>query len=132
MFAAVIGKDDKNSAVDMKAEYNVPAVLFLSSNTIHGHKNNITGGLFEIGCGWHAATRLRPVSGMTFENVNPSLITPEDIARDWSSDLARNVSANLELRKDVEIAPVEYEYSNRDVILYSTSNNPANRTNESV
>lgn len=119
MFAAVIGKDDKNKSVDMKAEYNVPAVLLLSSDKHKGRKNTITGGLFEIGCGWHAATRLRPVSGMVFDNA--SRITPEDMSRNWC-DLSQNVSANVELHKDIEVNRVEYEYSDRDIILYSMLN----------
>ena len=114
--AAWANTSNENKNVAMKPEYNVPAVLLLSADTLNGRKNTITGGLFEIGCGWHAATRLRPVSGFMQDRLSP--ITPEQIAQDWRV-LSDDVLANIALRKNVEIGRREYEYIDRDIILYS-------------
>lgn len=100
----------------MKPEYNVPAVLLLCADSIRGQKNTITGGLFEIGCGWHAATRLRAVSGITTRQ--PSEVTPESISNGWKP-LPESVLENIEFRKSLEIVNNDYEYTKRDVILYS-------------
>ena len=99
----------------MKAEYNVPAVLLLSVDSINGRKNAVSGGLFEIGCGLHTATRLRPVGGVVHKDLPE--VTPEVMMSRWRDD----VLAKVEFYKDIAVACVEYEYSDRDVILYSTS-----------
>lgn len=114
--AAWANADDKNKGVNMKPEYNVPAVLFLCSDYINGRKNSISGRLFEIGCGWHAATRLRPVSGVTSQD--PSNLSAESVLHDWKT-LSSSALDNIELRKGIEVANNNYEYTNRDVILYS-------------
>lgn len=111
--AAWANADDKNKDVAMKPEYNVPAVLLLCSDSIN---SQLTGGLFEIGCGWHASTRLRPVSGVTSRHL--SSLTPESVLRDWKP-LASSVLDNVEFRKGIEVANNNYEYTDRDVILYS-------------
>jgi hypothetical protein len=112
--AAWANTSERGKDVDMKADYNVPAVLLLSSQSINGRKNAITGGLFEIGCGLHAATRLRPVAGVVHKDLPQ--VTPEAMMSNWRDD----VLAKVEFYKDIPFACVEYEYSDRDIILYST------------
>lgn len=101
----------------MKAEYNVPAVLLLSAEILKGRKNDISGSLFEIGCGLHMKTCLRPVAGVVHEDL--SVVTPEAMVMNWRDD----VLTKFEFYKDIPIGCVEYDYCDRDVILYSTSYN---------
>ena len=126
--AAWANTDERDKDTDMKPEYNVPMVLMLSSSTMHGLPNPITGGLFEIGCGWHAATRLRPCAGYYF--ASDAQTTPESIRRDWvdlppygianGTPLKTNtVQKVIDQRKAVDVVRTEYEYNDRDVILYS-------------
>ena len=123
--------DMKNATV-FKPEYNVPMVLLLCSDTILANANGVTGSLFEIGCGWHARTRLRASEGYSIvDHTTPS---PEDIRKQLAvitpssehpSDrefaaIDTEVLANIERRKTAEIGRKEYRYGELDVVLYST------------
>jgi hypothetical protein len=99
----------------MKAEYNIPAVLLLSMESINGRRNAISGGLFEIGCGLHMTTRLRPVACVVRKDLPE--VTPEAMVSSWQDDFL----AKVEFYKDIPNACVEYEYDDREVILYSKS-----------
>ena len=111
--AAWANTSERGKDVDMKAEYNIPAVLLLSVESISGRKNAISGGLFEIGCGLHMTTRLRPVAGVVHKDLPE--VTPEAMVSDWQED----VLTKVEFYKDIPIAGVAYEYDDRNVILYS-------------
>ena len=115
--AARVNISERGKEVNMKPEYNVPAVLLLSSESINGRKNAISGGLFEIGCGMHTTTRLRPVSGVVHKEMPQ--VAPEAMVSKWRDD----VLTKIEFYKDISIACVEYKYNDRDVVLYSMSLN---------
>jgi multifunctional beta-oxidation protein len=160
---ALSNTNDKNSAPLYKPEYVVPIVLLLSfsadgqlqqptkgAGTADDQADHITvtsttGGLFEVGCGWHASTRLRPSSQYSF--AKHSSMTPEMLLSEssWSSnpaDYDGNGQAELEKSFFTDVAPRrgntdalrtierlkmvdlpqnEYIFTDRDVLLYSKS-----------
>ncbi|KAF2236221.1 NAD(P)-binding protein [Viridothelium virens] len=128
--AAWANTNEKQKGIDMKPDYNVPAVTLLCSDTLNGTPNVINGGLFEIGCGFHASTRLRPSAGCSFEFEKN--ITPEFLLQNWSNypisaTIGSFPTTNNSLldstnhRKTDIIGPIEYVYNDRDVILYNLS-----------
>lgn len=118
---ALSGTDDKNKEPFFKPEYIVPIVLLLASDVLNGKKNEITGGLFECGCGWQAATRLRPSHVLRYTSA--SSLSPESISRLWGDSTIANTDDDvfqlIAKRKGSDKWRTNYEFSDRDVILYS-------------
>lgn len=130
---ALANTNDKNHQAVFKPEYVAPVVLHLSSDMINGKVNDITGGLFEVGCGWHSSTRLRPVSEFKFSSaaeVSPEVLSkclrckPRPLEHHENSNnglvkVNKDVLETIAGLKRVDVEHVEYEYTDRDVLLYS-------------
>lgn len=126
---ALSDTNNKNNQSVFKPEYIAPIVLLLSSDMLNGRRNEITGGLFECGCGWHARTRLRPSSELNFTSATE--ISPELLSNAWvesaqqppktlpASEPAVDVLKNIERFKQADTWRTEYKFTGRDVILYS-------------
>ncbi|KAJ3124865.1 hypothetical protein HK100_011079 [Physocladia obscura] len=122
----------------LKPDYIAPPVAYLchESNTSH------TGGVYEVGSGWVAKVRQQRSGGYGFP-VNGKL-TPEQVASKWSEitnfddgratyptttgESFMAVQGNFEnvakeseplSGKQLSFSPVEFEYGERDVILYA-------------
>ena len=104
MFAKVMKADDKNNQASFKPQYNVPMLLLLCSDWL-SQAPNPTGGLYEIGCGSHARTRLR-----SFDIEN---------SRTASPTATQHVPQQVEVAKATDLPQVTYTYTDRDIILYS-------------
>ena len=104
MFAKVMKTDDKNAQSGFKPEYNVPMVLLLSSDWL-AQAPDPTGGLYEIGCGWHARTRLR---AMGMDNPMEASVGPNN-----------HVLAKIDAAASTNLPPILYNYTDRDILLYS-------------
>ncbi|KAH9928628.1 multifunctional beta-oxidation protein [Fomitopsis serialis] len=142
---ALVGLGRPGSNTDaIKEEYIAPLVGFLSSEA----NEETTGGLFQIAAGWIAQLRWQRTGGYGFPVNKPltpeaiiakwKVITDFDDGRatnpgttqeafmqiaenfgNESEDSGRAVArAVLEAKKSVE-DPLEYSYSERDVILYN-------------
>lgn len=60
-----------------------PLVLALSSDAMPSHS---TGGLYEVGSGYQAQTRWQRSGGFSHSvALGDQSISPEDVARNWSS-----------------------------------------------
>ncbi|OQV06759.1 hypothetical protein CLAIMM_11286 [Cladophialophora immunda] len=126
---ALSGTNDKNKQPVFLPEYIAPLVLLLTSDTIIGRPNYTTGGLFEVGCGWHAAIRLRPVSELEFSSTRE--ISPEVLAGCWHSKSSPTALVKAKSNKDVletiaglkrvDVQHTEYTYTDNDVMLYNLS-----------
>ena len=130
MFASVLKAYDKNNDTEFKPEFNVPLVLTLSSDWLR-HAESPTGGLYEIGCGWHARTRLDSSRGAKM--MAHSRMTPEELLQRWQEVVHlddgndpsltavqdRGTLDKIALSKATVAGPVCYQYDHRDIILYS-------------
>ncbi|KAJ9612210.1 hypothetical protein H2200_003807 [Cladophialophora chaetospira] len=128
---ALSNTNDKNKQPVFLPEYIVPIVLLLSSDTRDGKINDTTGGLFEVGCGWHASTRLRPVVEFSFSSA--AEISPEALSGPWPRTTSQKTASSAPVNADkkvvetiaglkrVDVEHIEYRYTERDVILYNLS-----------
>ncbi|KAJ3350436.1 hypothetical protein HDU83_009721 [Entophlyctis luteolus] len=137
----------------LKPDYIAPPVAFLchESNTEH------TGGVYEVGSGWVAKVRQQRSGGFGFP-VNVTL-TPEMVASKWSAItdfddgratypsssaesfmavqanfenvVAKSEASGASSGTDIALTPLEFEYTERDVILYALGVN-AKRTDLSL
>lgn len=80
---ALSNTNGKNKTPLFKPEYIVPVILLLSSDTFNGTPNRNTGGLYEVGCGWHAATQLRVSSQIMLTENTP--FTTEELSKWWGN-----------------------------------------------
>lgn len=131
---ALSGTNDKNKQPVFRPEYVAPIVLLLSSDTLNGRPNTTTGGLFEVGCGWHASTRLRSASRFKIPSGAETASSPEALSAPWpetTDDPIEFSTASLVKRnrdvldsiaglKRVDVHHTEYTYTDNDVMLYST------------
>ncbi|KIW95887.1 uncharacterized protein Z519_02952 [Cladophialophora bantiana CBS 173.52] len=132
--AMALTDTDKNNLTVFLPEYVAPVVVLLSSDTLNGKINETTGGLFEVGCGWHANTRLRPVSELKFSST--AELSPDALSMPWleNTELQKaNGSAKSPINtnkdvleaiaalKRVDVEHNEYKFTERDVALYNLS-----------
>ncbi|KAK4942858.1 hypothetical protein LTR10_017434 [Elasticomyces elasticus] len=131
---ALSNTNDKNKQPIFRPEYIAPVVLLLTSNTLNGRPNYTTGGLFEVGCGWHASTRLRSASRFEIPSATEAA-SPEALSAPWpemTNELtATSTAAPIKRNQDVldtiaglkrvNVQHVEYTYTDKDVILYNLS-----------
>ncbi|KAH8701106.1 peroxisomal hydratase-dehydrogenase-epimerase [Talaromyces proteolyticus] len=123
----------------LKPDYIASLVVLLCSDKLPARG---TGLLFEVGGGFHAQTRWRRSGGRTFG----AKITPERIAKDWSSvvnfadghadhpttltealerfavgSMGSGVLERIEKAKSTPMKPVQSSWIKRDVLLYNIS-----------
>lgn len=128
---ALAGSNDKNAEPVFKPEYIVPVVLLLSSDSLNGDVNKTNGGLFEVGCGWQAASRLRPTSQV---NLAPGCSTVlEELSKSWvdssqvgpstgsvsSTKYSHDVLQTIEKFKQTDLPQNDYTFTDQEVLLYS-------------
>ncbi|EXJ61413.1 uncharacterized protein A1O5_11728 [Cladophialophora psammophila CBS 110553] len=132
--AMALTDTDKNNLAVFLPEYVAPVVVLLSSDTLNGKINDTAGGLFEVGCGWHANTRLRPVSELKFSST--AELSPDALSEPWLENTEpqkanRSTISPINTNKDVleviaalkrvDVEHSEYKFTERDVALYNLS-----------
>lgn len=116
--AAWSGSQAQNIAASFKPEFNAPMVMMLCSEEAKG----FSGVLFEIGCGWHVATRLCKAEVAHLESCTDK--SPSSILRGFQYPLAIET---IKARQTQDFAHTEYKFGTKDVILYSTRTLPLRR-----
>lgn len=113
---ALAGSNDKNKEPIFKPEYIVPVVLLLSSDRLKGEVNRTNGGLFEVGCGWHAASRLRPTSQV---NLAPGRSAfPEELSKSSIKE-SHDVLPTIKRLQQTELPHNDYTFTDQEVLIYS-------------
>ena len=129
-----------------KPDYVAPLVALLCSDKV---PDPPTGGLFEVGSGWHARTRWQRSGGHGFPIDRP--LTPEAVASAWeqitdfedgradhpedpqdgllgimvnmkntsTAGVDQAILSNIERAKKAKAEGSIFSYNDRDVILYS-------------
>lgn len=128
---ALAGSNDKNKEPVFKPEYIVPVVLLLSSDRLNGEVNRTTGGLFEVGCGWHAVSRLRPTSQVNLapgrsavpEKLSQSTINSAQVGLGIGSVSAagenHDVLQTIKRLQQTELPHNDYTFTDQEVLIYS-------------
>ena len=130
------------SSAAILPEYSAPFVVLLCSDAV---PYPATGGLYEIGAGWHARTRLEANLGINWRSSTdfdagtvsnalnslakfeqPSLFYPgeddENGLRLLNKQAYRSGAlARIEAAKQARVEGSKFEYTQRDVILYNLS-----------
>jgi multifunctional beta-oxidation protein len=116
--------------------YCAPMVALLSSNVVPYPSS---GGLYEIGCGWQGRTRLQMTGGVeilskdeqpTVKSLDPVAdfarhgadypeTSPSDLPLIAEQLLTARVLEKIDTSKGARTKSSVFEYSHRDVILYS-------------
>lgn len=119
--------DNKNNQTVFKPDYVAPMVLALSMDRFPVGEHP-TGNLFELGCGWHARSRLLPSS--TYEDPFSQQGTEKTVLASTETTIAHreehyesssgsNPKTGLGVESSCAVMRTDYAYSDRDVILYS-------------
>lgn len=129
----------QDSSTEILPEYSAPFVALMSSDAV---PFPATGGLYEIGGGWHARTRLEANRGVEWHESGDlgsqealeasnklaifeqnSLSYPEDyengLNRLHDQVHRQGTLSRIEVAKTARASGSEFEYTQRDAILYS-------------